>query len=87
MLKGVVPHSEIILFSMHTDDFPKSMAAIGVDLALSKSDGITKLGEHLKALLALTNRLPFQCFSMLLYNGSNTRLAIRNLVCEFTVYV
>jgi len=27
-------------------------AAIGVDLALSKTDGITKLGEHLKALLA-----------------------------------
>ena len=52
MLKGVVPHMKIILFSMHTDDFPKSMAAIGVDLALSKSDGITKLGEHLKALLA-----------------------------------
>jgi CspA family cold shock protein len=52
ILKGVVPRMKIILFSMHTDDFPKSMAAIGVDLALSKSDGITKLGEHLKALLA-----------------------------------
>jgi len=55
ILKGVVPRMKIILFSMHTDDVPKSMAAIGVDLALSKSDGITKLGEHLKALLAPIN--------------------------------
>jgi len=38
---------------MHMDNVPRSLAAaIGVDLALSKSDGITKLGEHLKALLA-----------------------------------
>jgi CspA family cold shock protein len=55
ILKGVVPRMKMILFSMHTDDVPKSMAAIGVDLALSKSDGITKLGEHLKALLAPIN--------------------------------
>jgi cold shock protein len=55
ILKGVVPRMKIILFSMHTDEVPKSMAAIGVDLALSKSDGITKLGEHLKALLAPIN--------------------------------
>lgn len=55
ILKGVVPRMKIILFSMHTDDVPKSMAAIGVDLALSKSDGITKLGEQLKALLAPIN--------------------------------
>src|SRR5258707_14468159 len=52
ILKGVVPRMKIILFSLHSDNVPKSMAAIGVDLALSKSDGITKLGEHLKALLA-----------------------------------
>jgi len=32
---------------------PRSLAAaISVDLVLSKSDGITKLGEHLNALLA-----------------------------------
>jgi len=38
---------------MHMDSVPRSLAAaIGVDLALSKSDGITKLGEHLKMLLA-----------------------------------
>jgi len=38
---------------MHFNDIPKALAsAIGVDLALSKSDGITKLGDHLKTLLA-----------------------------------
>jgi len=42
-----------VLFSMHFDNIPKSLSAvIGVDLTLSKSDGITKLGDHLKALLA-----------------------------------
>src|ERR1700682_314883 len=53
ILKKTMPNTKIILFSMHVNDIPKSVAkAIGVDLALSKSDGITKLGEHLKSLLA-----------------------------------
>ena len=53
VLKAMLPRTKIILFSMHMDNVPRSLAAtIGVDLALSKSDGITKLGEHLKALLA-----------------------------------
>jgi DNA-binding NarL/FixJ family response regulator len=53
VLKAMLPRVKIILFSMHMDSVPRSLAAaIGVDLALSKSDGITKLGEHLKALLA-----------------------------------
>jgi DNA-binding NarL/FixJ family response regulator len=51
ILKRAVPRMKIILFSMHTDDVPKSMAAVGVDLALAKSDGITKLADHLHALL------------------------------------
>jgi DNA-binding NarL/FixJ family response regulator len=52
ILKGTVPRMKIILFSMHTDDVPKSLAtAIGIDLTLSKSDGISKLAEHLNALL------------------------------------
>jgi hypothetical protein len=38
---------------MHMDNVPRSLAAaISIDLALSKSDGMTKLGEHLKKLLA-----------------------------------
>jgi DNA-binding NarL/FixJ family response regulator len=52
VLKAMLPRTKIILFSMHMDSVPRSLAAaIGVDLALSKSDGITKLGEHLKKLL------------------------------------
>jgi len=53
VLKAMLPRTKIILFSMHMDNVPRSLVkAIGVDLALSKSDGITKLGEHLKTLLA-----------------------------------
>ena len=52
ILKGVVPRMKIILFSMHMDDVPRSLGqAIGIDLTLSKSDGITKLADHLHALL------------------------------------
>lgn len=53
VIKNVMPATKIVLFSMHMDDVPKTLATkIGVDLTLSKIDGITKLGEHLKALLA-----------------------------------
>jgi len=52
VLKAMLPRMKIILFSMHFNDIPKALAsAIGVDLALSKSDGITRLGDHLKSLL------------------------------------
>jgi DNA-binding NarL/FixJ family response regulator len=58
VLKTMLPRTKIILFSMHMDSVPRSLAAtIGVDLALSKSDGITKLGEHLKTLLAPMNNV------------------------------
>ena len=53
VIKNVMPNTKIILFSMHVSDVPKTLAeTIGVDLTLSKMDGITKLGKHLKALLA-----------------------------------
>jgi DNA-binding NarL/FixJ family response regulator len=52
ILKGAVPRMKIILFSMHMDDVPRSLGkAIGIDLTLSKSDGISKLADHLHALL------------------------------------
>jgi DNA-binding NarL/FixJ family response regulator len=52
ILKRAMPRMKIILFSMHTDEVSRSLgAAIGVDLTLSKSDGITKLADHLHALL------------------------------------
>jgi len=53
IIKKLMPETKIVLFSMHFDDIPRTLAAkIGVDLTLSKMDGITKLGEHLKTLLA-----------------------------------
>ena len=53
IIKNMMPATKIVLFSMRVDDVPKTLAArIGVDLTLSKMDGITRLGEHLKALLA-----------------------------------
>ena len=53
ILKGIMPRTKIVLFSMHMDNVPKSLAtAVGVDLTLSKIDGISHLGDHLKTLLA-----------------------------------
>ncbi len=53
IIKAMLPRTKIVLFSMHFDNVPRSLAAtVGVDLTLSKMDGITKLGEHLKTLLA-----------------------------------
>src|SRR5216684_1176491 len=52
VIKKMMPRTKIVLFSMHVDNVLRSLpATIGVDLALSKSDGVTKLGEHLKTLL------------------------------------
>jgi DNA-binding NarL/FixJ family response regulator len=52
VIKKMMPDTKIILFSMHIDNVPRTLAkALGVDLTLSKMDGITKLGEHLKKLL------------------------------------
>jgi DNA-binding NarL/FixJ family response regulator len=53
VIKKMMPGTKIVLFSMHVDNVLRSLpATIGVDLALSKSDGVTLLGEHLKTLLA-----------------------------------
>jgi two-component system chemotaxis response regulator CheY len=52
VLKRIMPRVPIILFSMQVDSVGRTLAAaIGVDLLLSKSDGISKLNEHLKTLL------------------------------------
>jgi DNA-binding NarL/FixJ family response regulator len=56
ILKAAVPRMKIILFLMHTDNVPRSLGtAIGIDLTLSKSDGITKLADHLHDLLTPMN--------------------------------
>jgi DNA-binding NarL/FixJ family response regulator len=52
ILKRTVPRMKIILFSMHLDNISQSLGtAIGVDLTLSKSDGLGKLADHIQALL------------------------------------
>ena len=52
ILKRSMPRMKILLFSMHTDDISRSLGtAIGIDLTLSKSDGITKLADHPHELL------------------------------------
>src|SRR5258706_11243836 len=53
VLKAMLPRTKIILFSMHMDNVPRSLAAaICADRALTKSQGVPKLGGHLKKLLA-----------------------------------
>lgn len=52
ILKRTVPRMKIILFSMHLDNISQSLGtALGVDLMLSKSDGISNLAHHIHALL------------------------------------
>jgi CheY-like chemotaxis protein len=52
ILKRTIPGVKIILFTLHADGNKGLGAPRGVDVAISKSDSIKKLGEHLKALLA-----------------------------------
>jgi DNA-binding NarL/FixJ family response regulator len=52
ILRHAMPHVRIVLFTMYADDFGQKLAsAIGVDVVLSKPEGLSKLGEHLKVLL------------------------------------
>jgi DNA-binding NarL/FixJ family response regulator len=53
VLKRSMPQTKIILFTMHADNVGKALgAAVGIDLTLSKSDGLLKLDEHVKTLLS-----------------------------------
>src|SRR6266403_430082 len=52
VIKRTLPQVKIILFSMRADGISKSLAsALGVDLALSKSDSLLQLAEHINKLL------------------------------------
>jgi DNA-binding NarL/FixJ family response regulator len=52
VLKRILPQIKIILFTLHADDIPKSLVAVsGIDLALSKADGLVGLAEHINTLL------------------------------------
>lgn len=59
ILKRIMPQMKIILFTMHADNVGKALAAaVGVDLTLSKTDGLLKLEDHLKTLLAPVSQGP-----------------------------
>jgi two-component system, chemotaxis family, chemotaxis protein CheY len=52
VLRRGMPHVPIVLFTMYADDFGEKLAsAVGVDVVLSKPEGMSKLSEHLKVLL------------------------------------
>jgi two-component system invasion response regulator UvrY len=60
VLRCAMPRVPILLFTMHADDFGKKFAsAIGVNVVLSKPEGLSKLlSEHLKTLLNPTDEPP-----------------------------
>src|SRR5258706_12095973 len=52
ILKKEMPQVKIILFSLRADTISPALAsALGVDLTLSKTDGLMNLAEHVTALL------------------------------------
>jgi DNA-binding NarL/FixJ family response regulator len=52
IIKGSMPHIPIILFSVYGEKIGKSLAsAVGVDIVLSKPDGISNLVASVKNLL------------------------------------
>ena len=54
MLKSMMPDVPIILLTMYEDVMVKSRAsAFGVDLVLSKTDGIRQIMAHVQHLLAV----------------------------------
>ena len=53
VIKRLLPQVKIVLFTIHTDGVNQSLAStLGIDLAISKTEGIKTLREHLIALLA-----------------------------------
>jgi DNA-binding NarL/FixJ family response regulator len=59
LLKQAVPHIPIILFTLHGEEINKHFAAaMGVDMVVNKADGIPKIAESVKTLLARKTKLP-----------------------------
>ena len=52
-IRTLLPDTRIVVFTLFSDEFGKSMArVIGVDLVISKTDGVTGLMEKLRKFLA-----------------------------------
>ena len=59
ILRRAMPKVPILLFTLYADDFGDRLAAaVGVNVVLSKPEGLSKLGKHLKALLNPTEQPP-----------------------------
>ena len=57
VLKGVMPDVPIILFTMYSENIGKCLqSAIGVEVVLSKPDGISKLAQTINTVLARSSR-------------------------------
>jgi DNA-binding NarL/FixJ family response regulator len=54
VLKRMMPQTKIVLFTLHADIGSTLATIVGVDLVLSKTEGLAKLDEHLNALLVPT---------------------------------
>ena len=53
LLKQALPHTPIILFTLHGEEINRRFAAVmGADMVVSKADGIPKIAESVKTLLA-----------------------------------
>jgi DNA-binding NarL/FixJ family response regulator len=53
VVKRMMPQTKIVLFTMHAEEnIGKALAAaVGIDVVLSKADGLLKLEDHLRTLL------------------------------------
>ena len=53
ILKRAMPKVPIVLFTMYAENLNGKLASsVGVNLVLSKTEGLSKLGDHLKALFS-----------------------------------
>ena len=56
VIKRLFPQTKIILFTIHTDGLNQALArGLGIELAISKTESLTSLREHLIALLGPIN--------------------------------
>jgi len=52
VLKGAIPETRIILFTMYRENVGKYLSsAVGIDAVLSKPDGVTKLAAEIDSAL------------------------------------
>ena len=56
ILKKTIPGVSVIMFTMYSEDIPKSaISSMGVDVVLSKTDGIAHLVESINTAFAARN--------------------------------